>query len=89
MMMHSIQRETMSQTTNYAQARTLHDDNHKNYYDKLQRDMQRNRTNIISQPTITKYTEKGNIEHEPPIKTTAPNYHSVTLNHSVIPRSRI
>lgn len=77
------------QSVNYEQARTLHDDKHMNHYDRLQRDMQRKRTVINSAPTLTKYTEKGNINHEPPIKTTAPNYHSTTLNHSVVTRNNI
>ena len=67
---------------NYAKARTLHDDKHKNYFDNLQHEMQQRRTKITSKPTVPKYTERGNINHEPPRKTTDPaNFHTQSLNH--------
>ena len=73
-------------TVNYAQARTLHDDKHENYFDKLHQHMQEKRLAITTKPTLTKYNERGNINHEQPRKTTDPyNYHSQTLNHSSIP----
>ena len=76
----------MNTEINYAQARTLHDEKHKNYFDHLQQRMQQRRTAINSRPTLTKYTKKGNINHEPPRKTTdSRNFHSQSLNHSVIP----
>ena len=77
-------------TMNYEQARTIHDDKHKNYYDKLQQDMQRKRTaNISSIPTVPKYTKRGDINHEQPRKTTDPrNFRTQSLNHSVIPIGR-
>ena len=73
---------------NYEQARTIHDEKHKNYFDKLQQEMQRKRTAAInSLPTIPKYTQRGDINHEPRRKTCDPNnFHSQALNHSVIPR---
>ena len=78
-------------TTNitFEQARAIHDDKHKNYYDRLQQDMQRRRTaRINSQPTVTKYTQRGDINHEPPRKTCNQiNFHTQALNHSVIPVS--
>ena len=71
---------------NYAQARTIHDDKHKNYFDNLQRQMQMQRTAVNSGPTLKRYTEKGNINHEQPRKTTDQrNFHTQSLNHSVIP----
>ena len=73
-------------TMNYEQARTIHDDKHKNYYDKLQQEMQRKRTaTISSMPTVQKYTKRGDINHEPPQKTVKQiNYHAQALNHSII-----
>ena len=76
----------MNAQLNYSQARTLHDEKHKNYFDNLQQRMQQQRTVINSQPTVKKYAGRGNINHEPPRKTTdSRNFHSQSLNHSVIP----
>ena len=44
------------------QMRTVHDDKHKNYFDRLQLTMQKNRTKINSAPTVKCYNEKGNIK---------------------------
>ena len=69
-------------TVNYNQARVIHDDKHKNYFDRLQHEMQRRRTAINSRPTLTKYDKRGDINHEPPRKTTDPsNFHTQSLNH--------
>lgn len=72
-------------SVNYKQARTVHDSKRKNYFDNLQQQMQQQRTAITSKPTLTKYYERGNINHEPPRKTTDPsNFHTQSLNHSTI-----
>lgn len=71
--------------SNYEQRRTLHDDKHQNHFDKQRLKQQKERTRINSQPTVKKYEEKGNINHDPLVKTTKPlNYHLLTLNHSTI-----
>ena len=74
----------------WEQLRTIHDEKHKNYFDKLRLSMQKERTKINSAPVIKKYEVRGNINHEPPIKTVRPlNYHSISLNHSTITRNNI
>ena len=71
-----------TETNEFAKARTIHDDKHKNYFDNLQHRMQQRRTAINSRPVLTKYSERGNINHEPPRKTTDPsNFHTQSLNH--------
>lgn len=78
----------MSMNNNYEQLRTLHDDKHMNYYDRLRLKAQKERTIINSAPTIKKMEERGCIFHEPPPKTAKPiNFHSIALNHSVVPRN--
>ena len=70
----------------FEQKRALHDDNRRNYYDKLQLKMQKERTRINSAPTVKKYEDKGNIQHEPQVSTTKKlNFHTYSLNHSVVP----
>lgn len=71
--------------SNYNQLRTLHDENHQNHFDRQRLKQQKERTKINSQPTVKKYEEKGNINHESTIKTNKPvNYHMLSLNHSII-----
>lgn len=66
--------------------RTLRDDHRMNYYDRLQLNMQRERTRINSAPIIKKRDLKGSINHEPPMITTKKlNFHTYSLNHSVVP----
>lgn len=80
----------MSTNISYEQLRTVHDENRNNHYDRLQRKMQKERTKINSAPTITKYEDRGNINHEPPIKSVRPvNYHTITLNHCSITKNNI
>ncbi len=70
----------------YEQKRTLHDENRRNHYDRLQLKMQKERTRINSGPTVKKYEDKGNIQHEPQVSTTKKiNFHTYSLNHSVVP----
>ena len=72
----------------YERLRTIHDDKHTNYYDRLRLKAQKERTIVNSAPTVKKYEEKGSIVHEPPAKTAKPiNFHSITLNHSTVPRN--
>lgn len=74
--------------TNHAELRTLHDENHKNHFDRLRLDMQRKRTAINSAPIVRKYEEKGDIRHEPlPSTTKLNNFHTITLNHSTVARN--
>ena len=82
--------QSRPEANSFAEARTVHDEKHKNYYDRLQQEMQRKRTATInSQPTVTKYTQRGDINHEPARKTCNPmNYHTQSLNHSIIPLGR-
>ena len=76
--------------TCFEQLRALHDDKHKNHFDRLRLRMQKDRTKINSAPAVKKYEDKGDINHEPPIKTVKPvNYHGITLNHSTITRNNI
>ena len=44
--------------TNYAELRTLHDEKHKNYFDRLRLDIQRRRTDVNSVPIVKKYKGK-------------------------------
>ena len=70
----------------FEQKRALHDDSRRNYYDRLQLKMQKERTRINSAPTVKKYEDKGNIQHEPQVSTTKKlNFHTYSLNHSVVP----
>ena len=70
----------------FEQKRTLHDSNRMNHYDRLQLKMQKERTRINSGPTVKKYEDKGNIQHEPQVSTTKKiNFHTYSLNHSVVP----
>lgn len=72
--------------TSFEQLRTVHDDKRMNHYDRLQLHMQKERTRINSAPTVKKYEDKGNISHEPiPPTTKKINFHTYSLNHSVIP----
>lgn len=74
----------------FEQLRVLHDEKHKNYFDRLRLSMQKERTKINSAPVVKKYEAKGNINHEPPIRTVKPvNYHEIALNHSTITRNNI
>lgn len=76
-------------STSFEARRAIHDDKHKNYYDYLQQNAQRERTRLNSAPTIRKYSDRGNIFHEPQIKTNKPvNFHSISLNHSTVPCNR-
>ena len=50
--------------SNYNQLRTLHDEKHQNHFDRQRLKQQKERTKINSQPTVKKYEEKGNINHE-------------------------
>lgn len=71
----------------YEQKRTLRDENRMNHYDRLQLKMQKERTRINSAPTVKKYEDKGNIQHEPQVSTTKKmNFHTFSLNHSVVPK---
>ena len=71
----------------YEQKRAVRDDKRMNYYDRLHNKMQRERTRIISAPTIKKYDSKGDIQHEPQVSTVKKvNFHTYSLNHSVVPR---
>ena len=82
----------------FEQKRTLHDNNRMNHYDRLQLKMQKERTRINSGPTVKKYEDKGNIQHESQVSTTQNvvlgqngylpkkiNFHTFSLNHSVVP----
>ena len=70
----------------FEQKRTLHDNNRMNHYDRLQLKMQKERTRINSGPTVKKYEDKGNIQHESQVSTTKKvNFHTFSLNHSVVP----
>ena len=70
----------------FEQKRALHDDSRRNHYDRLQLKMQKERTRINSAPTVKKYEDKGNIQHEPQVSTTKKiNFHTYSLNHSVVP----
>ena len=69
------------------QLRAVHDENHKNYFDRLQLKMQKNRTNVNSSPTVKKMFEKGCVFHEPFPKTTKPMNHHDSRNDSVVVRS--
>ena len=72
----------------YERLRTIHDDKHMNYYDRLRLKAQKERTIVNSAPTVKKYEAKGSIVHEPPPKTAKPiNFHSITLNHSVVTKN--
>lgn len=74
-------------STSYEQKRTIHDDKRMNHYDRLQLKMQKERTRINSAPTVKKYEDKGSIQHEPQVSTTKKlNFHTYSLNHSVVPR---
>ena len=67
--------------------RAVHDENHKNHFDRMRLKMQKERTKINSQPTVKRYDEKGCLFHEkPPITTKQMNHHD-SLNHSVVVRS--
>ena len=73
----------------FEQKRTLRDSNKMNYYDRLRLQKQKERTRINSSPIIKKYNLKGSINHnkEPIITTKKMNYHTYTLNHSVVPNN--
>ena len=72
----------------FAQRRTLRDSNKMNYYERLRLQMQKERTRINSSPIIKKYNLKGSINHEKAqITTKKMNYHTYTLNHSVVPNN--
>ena len=72
----------------FEQKRTLRDSNKMNYYDRLRLQMQKERTRINSSPIIKKYNLKGSINHEKAqITTKKMNYHTYTLNHSVVPNN--
>ena len=74
----------------FRQLRVLHDEKHKNYFDRLRLSMKKERTKINSAPTVKKCESKGNINHDAPIKTVKPtNYHKITLNHSTITKNNI
>ena len=74
----------------FKQLRVLHDEKHKNHFDRLRLSMQKERTKMNSAPVVRKYEEKGNINHEPPIRTNKPiNYHGISLNHSTITKNNI
>ena len=66
--------------------RAVHDENHKNHFDRMKLKMQKERTKINSAPTVRKQTEKGNVFHEPVPKTTKQMNHHDSLNHSVVVR---
>lgn len=54
----------------FQQRRTIRDDKRMNFYDRLQLEMQKERTRINSAPIIKKRDLKGTINHEkPPITT--------------------
>lgn len=89
------------QQQTYEQRRAIRDDKRMNHYDRLQLKMQKERTKINSAPTIKKYEDKGDIRHESPPKTTQNvilgtnrsypqklNYHTYSLNHSIIPMNQ-
>lgn len=79
----------LSNHVDYQELRTLHDDKHKNYFDRLRLEMQTRRTKINSAPTVKKYEEKGDIRHEPqPSTTKFINFHTITLNSSTVPNNR-
>lgn len=70
----------------FQQRRTIRDDKRMNFYDRLQLEMQKERTRINSAPIIKKRDLKGTINHEKPTITTKKlNYHTYSLNHSVVP----
>ena len=70
----------------FQQRRTIRDDKRMNFYDRLQLEMQKERTRINSAPIIKKRDLKGTINHEkPPITTKKLNYHTYSLNYSVVP----
>ena len=72
----------------FEQKRTLQDSNKMNYYERLRLQMQKERTRINSSPIIKKYNLKGSINHEKAqITTKKMNYHTYTLNHSVVPNN--
>ena len=72
----------------FEQKCTLRDSNKMNYYDRLRLQMQKERTRINSSPIIKKYNLKGSINHEKAqITTKKMNYHTYTLNHSVVPNN--
>ena len=94
----SFHSQVSSNSTSYEQKRTIHgsfadsykfvrDDKRMNHYDRLQLKMQKERTRINSAPTVKKYEDKGSIQHEPQVSTTKKlNFHTYSLNHSVVPR---
>lgn len=74
----------------YEQKRAIHDEKRMNHYDRLSREMQKKRTDITTSPTIKKYDNKGSIQHEPQTSTTKKmNFHTYTLNHSVVTKNNI
>ena len=71
----------------YEQKRAMRDDKRMNYYDRLQHNAQKERTRLNSAPTIKKCDSKGDIRHEAQVSTTKKlNFHTYSLNHSVVPR---
>ena len=61
----------------FEQKRAIHDNKRMNHYDRLQLKMQKELTKINSGPTVKKYEDKGNIQHEPQVSTTKKvNFHT-------------
>ena len=76
-----------NKVVSYEQKRAMRDDKRMNYYDRLQHNAQKERTRLNSAPTIKKCDSKGDIRHEAQISTTKKlNFHTYSLNHSVVPR---
>lgn len=69
------------------QLRAVHDEKHKNYFDRLQLKIQKNRTNVNSSPTVKKMFENFCVFHEPVSMTTKIMNHHDSLNHSLVARS--
>ena len=76
-----------NKVVSYEQKRAMRDDKRMNYYDRLQHNAQKERTRLNSAPTIKKCDSKGDIRHEAQVSTTKKlNFHTYSLNHSVVPR---